>query len=153
MWGQKGPYRIIRDYTRPFSTIKIFSQSVSLTQYVVLSVCPSACPSVCSSQLHSHCGTPQLGDALTTAPARPLFHRIPLSRSALFSFLFSPLILAVRVFLRCLWCLRSFKSPLTQTTLCALFLSFKSFLLHPYIWMVLIGAITSKILLSMLVRS
>ena len=54
-------------------TEHILSQSVSLTQYVVLSVCLSACLPVRSSQLQSCHTTLQLGDALTTAPVRPFF--------------------------------------------------------------------------------
>ena len=52
----------------------LFSQSVSLTEYVVLSVCLSACLSACPSVPVS------LGDALTTAAVRPfLILESPLS--------------------------------------------------------------------------
>ena len=54
--------------------VLIFSQSISLTQCVVLFVCLS----VCSRQLHSGCATSQLGDTLTTAPLEPLFVAVQL---------------------------------------------------------------------------
>ena len=66
-------------YQKILSAIRqavLFSQSVSLTQYVVLSVRLSVCLSVCSSQLHSRCATLQLGHTQTTAPVGPFFYQI-----------------------------------------------------------------------------
>ena len=61
---------------------KIFSQSVSLTQYVVLFVCLSVCLSACSSQLQIRRVTLQLGDALPTAPVGPFLYLIYIPQKA-----------------------------------------------------------------------
>ena len=70
-------------FQNPVPTHHLFSQSVSLTQYVVLSFCLSVCLPVRLSACPS---VPlSLGNALTTAAVRPFFLGHPVENALLHS--------------------------------------------------------------------